>query len=37
VIPPFQREMAIEMLEDPHEWRQEAGFGYRSSPQTGRL
>ena len=37
VIPPFQREMAIEMLEDPHEWRQEAGFGFRSSPQAGRL
>ncbi len=32
VIPPFQREMAIEMMEDPHEHRQNAGFGSRQSP-----
>ncbi|MFO0981317.1 MAG: nitrate reductase subunit beta [Planctomycetota bacterium] len=37
VIPPFQREMAIEMLNDPHEWRQSAGFGFRASPQAERL
>ncbi len=37
VIPPFQREMAIEMVDDPHEWRQSAGFGFRTSPRAGRL
>jgi nitrate reductase beta subunit len=31
-VPPFQREMAIEMLEDPHEHRANAGFGSRQSP-----
>ena len=33
VIPPFQREMAIEMLEDPHEHRSNAGFGGRMAPK----
>lgn len=33
VVPPFQREMAIEMLEDPHEYRSNAGFGGRTSPK----
>ena len=33
VVPPFQREMAIEMLEDPHEYRANAGFGSRTSPK----
>lgn len=32
-VPPFQREMAIEMLEDPHEHRANAGFGGRVSPK----
>ncbi len=35
VIPPAQREEAIEMLEDPHLHRQSAGFGFRSGPQRG--
>ena len=29
VIPPMQREMAIEMLEDPHEHRGSTGFGFK--------
>jgi len=33
VVPPFQREMAIEMLEDPHEHRASMGFGSRVSPK----
>ena len=33
VVPPFQREMAIEMLEDPHEHRSNAGFGSRVAPK----
>ena len=37
VIPPFQREMAIEMVEDPQEWKQQAGFGFRSSPNKTRI
>jgi nitrate reductase beta subunit len=32
VVPPMQREQAIEMLEDPHEHRQSAGFGFREFP-----
>jgi nitrate reductase beta subunit len=32
VVPPMQREQAIEMLEDPHEHRQSAGFGFRDFP-----
>ena len=33
VVPPFQREMAIEMLEDPHDHRANAGFGARMAPK----
>jgi len=33
VVPPFQREMAIEMLEDPHEHRSSMGFGTRVAPK----
>ena len=33
IIPPFQREMAIEMMEDPHEHRASAGFGFRDAPR----
>ena len=32
VIPPSQREMAIEMLEDPLEHKQAMGFGFRTGP-----
>ena len=32
VIPPFQREMAMEMMADPHEHRSSAGFGFREAP-----
>ncbi len=32
VIPPFQREQALEMLEDPHDVRRETGFGFREAP-----
>jgi nitrate reductase beta subunit len=32
VIPPMQRELAIEMLEDPHEHRSGTGFGTRTPP-----
>jgi nitrate reductase / nitrite oxidoreductase, beta subunit len=35
VIPPSQREMALEMLDDPHEHRSTAGFGFRSAPARG--
>jgi nitrate reductase beta subunit len=34
VVPPMQREQAIEMLEDPHEHRQSAGFGFREFPMS---
>ena len=34
VIPPSQREMAIEMIEDPHEYRAETGFGFRTGPKA---
>ncbi|MDP6763627.1 MAG: nitrate reductase subunit beta [Planctomycetota bacterium] len=33
VIPPFQREMAMEMITDPHEHRSAAGFGFRDAPR----
>jgi nitrate reductase beta subunit len=33
VVPPFQREMAMEMIDDPHEHRSNAGFGSRVSPK----
>ncbi|MAG56061.1 MAG: nitrate reductase subunit beta [Planctomycetes bacterium] len=32
VVPPMQREQAIEMLKDPHEHKQSAGFGFRDGP-----
>jgi nitrate reductase beta subunit len=35
VIPPAHREEALEMMKDPQEWRQEAGFGFRSAPERG--
>jgi nitrate reductase beta subunit len=35
VIPPMHREEAIAMMEDPHEWKQEAGFGLRQPPRRG--
>jgi nitrate reductase beta subunit len=35
VIPPAHREQAIEMLTDPMERRQSAGFGFLESPQRG--
>ncbi len=35
VIPPMHREEAIEMLEDPMEHKQAAGFGFLSGPQRG--
>ena len=35
VIPPAQREEAIEMMEDPHERRQGTGFGFLSAPRRG--
>ena len=33
VIPPVQREMAMEMLEDPHDRQSNAGFGSRVAPK----
>jgi nitrate reductase / nitrite oxidoreductase, beta subunit len=33
VIPPAQREMAMEMLIDPQELKAAAGFGFRSAPR----
>ena len=33
VIPPSQREMAMEMLDDPQELKAAAGFGFRSAPK----
>ncbi|MCC7007950.1 MAG: nitrate reductase subunit beta [Acidobacteria bacterium] len=35
VIPPMHREQAIEMLKDPHEHKQAAGFGFLSGPRRG--
>jgi nitrate reductase beta subunit len=35
VIPPAQREEALEMLEGAHEHRQSAGFGFRAGPRRG--
>jgi nitrate reductase beta subunit len=35
VIPPMHREEAIEMMKEPHEWKQEAGFGFRGPPERG--
>jgi nitrate reductase beta subunit len=35
VIPPMCREQAIEMMKDPHEHRQDAGFGFVGGPRRG--
>ncbi|HNR32519.1 MAG TPA: nitrate reductase subunit beta [Candidatus Hydrogenedentes bacterium] len=35
VIPPMLREQAIESLKDPHEQKQNAGFGFLSGPRRG--
>jgi nitrate reductase beta subunit len=35
VIPPAQREMAIEMLEDPLDFKKSMGFGFLSAPSRG--
>ncbi len=35
VIPPMHREEAIEMLQDPQERKQSAGFGFLSGPRRG--
>jgi nitrate reductase beta subunit len=35
VIPPAQREEAIQMMEDPHEHRKGAGFGFLAAPRRG--
>jgi nitrate reductase / nitrite oxidoreductase, beta subunit len=35
VIPPSHREEAIEMLQDPHEHKQSAGFGFLTGPRRG--
>lgn len=35
VIPPMHREEAIEMMKDPHEHRQETGFGFLAGPRRG--
>jgi len=35
VIPPMHREQAIEMLKEPHEHKQEAGFGFVGGPRRG--
>jgi nitrate reductase beta subunit len=35
VIPPMHREEAIEMMEDPLEHKQNAGFGFLTAPKRG--
>jgi nitrate reductase beta subunit len=35
VIPPMQREQALESLADPHEKKQSAGFGFIAAPKRG--
>ncbi|MEE8349566.1 MAG: nitrate reductase subunit beta [Acidobacteriota bacterium] len=35
VIPPAHREEAIEMMEDPLEYKQSVGFGFREEPRRG--
>jgi len=35
VIPPAHREEAIEMMEDPLEYKQHAGFGFKERPARG--
>ena len=36
VIPPSSREEAIEMMKDPHEHKQETGFGFVDAPKRGQ-
>jgi nitrate reductase beta subunit len=36
VVPPSQREMAIEVLEDPLDHKKSMGFGFRSAPARGQ-
>ena len=36
VIPPAHREEALEMMKEPHEHRQEAGFGFLAGPRRGQ-
>ena len=35
VIPPMHREQAIEMMKEPHEHREETGFGFVGGPRRG--
>jgi nitrate reductase beta subunit len=35
VIPPAHREEAIEMMQDPQEYKQAVGFGFREEPKRG--
>ena len=35
VIPPMHREQAMDMMEDPHEHREEVGFGFVGAPRRG--
>jgi len=35
VIPPSHREEALQMLEEPHEHKQTAGFGFLAAPRRG--
>ncbi len=35
VIPPAHREEAIEMMQDPQEYKQAVGFGFREDPKRG--
>ena len=35
VIPPSNREEAIEMMKDPLEYKQSVGFGLREEPERG--
>jgi nitrate reductase beta subunit len=35
VIPPMYREQAIEMMKEPHEHREETGFGFVGGPRRG--
>jgi len=35
VIPPAHREEAIEMMDDPLEFKQQSGFGFRQKPVRG--
>ena len=35
VVPPAQREMAVEMLDDPLDYKKSMGFGFRAAPTRG--